>query len=295
MNSLLSGYLYNEITLKITGTMKAANHFLFHFRIQRLWFIIIPLMIFACGKETIETETTPTSGVKKDSTGIPEKIGIFCPINKDAKRDASGKFPSEINKWYQEINGTTQEFKLFAGDSVVRGSDPTDFHARTEAGGNDIPVRFSEGSDWYKIEYTMKIKIPKSTNGERLKETMTISQLFAGCCGPQFRLELNSKGGISYGSRSNGNGVLLSDKDYSDGNTLLKVKMLSNGKFMKLFLNDKQINFTVDGKTGDMIQTEESKKGTANVLYHYRWGLYYNTLMYKDISSTVTNIVSKKM
>jgi hypothetical protein len=257
--------------------------------------VVITLLGYSCKTETPSITDNNQTNVKPDSVGIPDNIGIFCPINKDAKRSTSGKFPSEIDKWYQEIDGKTQIFKLFAGDSVVRGSDPTDFHARTEAGGNNVPVRFSEGSDWYKIEYTMKINIPVSANGERLKETMTISQLFAGCCGPQFRLELNSKGNISYGSRSNGNGVLLSDKDYSNGINALKVKMLSNGKFMKLFLNDKQISFTVDGKTVDMIQTEESKKGTANVLYHYRWGLYYNTPMYKNILSTVTDIVSKKV
>ncbi len=278
--------------------MKALQNLLHHFNRPKTYFPIILCMAFACNKAVDEDKVnpeTPPPVVTQDSTGIPKNIGIFCPINKDAKRDAAGKFPAEISKWYQEIDGKTQIFKLFAGDSVVRGSDPTDFHARTEAGGNNIPVRFSEGSDWYMIQYTMKINVPKSANGDRLKETMTISQLFAGCCGPQFRLELNSRGGISYGSRSNGNGTLLSDKDYSDGNTPLKVKMLSNGKFMKLFLNDKQINFTVDGKMVDMIQTEESKKGTPNVLYHYRWGLYYNTPMYKNISSEVTNIVSKKM
>jgi hypothetical protein len=242
---------------------------------------------------TVVTVNPPV--VKVDSAGIPQNIAIFCPINKDAKRDAVGKFPTEIDKWYQEIGGKTQIFKLFNGDSVVRGSDPTDFHARTEAGGNNIPVRFSEGNDWYMIEYTMTINVPASANGEKLKEPMTISQLFAGCCGPQFRLELNTKGSISYGSRANGNGTLLSDKDYSNGSNPLKVKMLSNGKFFKLFLNDKQISFTVNSKTVDMLQTEESAKGTPNVLYHFRWGLYYNTPMYKDISCTVTNIVNKKM
>jgi hypothetical protein len=260
---------------------------------------VLCLFGYSCKKkETPVDPINPTiivATVKADSTGIPLNIGIFCPINKDAKRDAAGKFPIEIDKWYQEIGGKTQIFKLFKGDSVVRGSDPTDFHARTEAGGNNIPVRFSEGNDWYMVEYTMTMNVPTSANGEKLKESMTISQLFAGCCGPQFRLELNSKGGISYGSRSNGNGTLLSNKDYANGSNSLKVKMLSNGKFFKLFLNDKQISFTTDNKTVDVLQTEESMKGTPNVLYHFRWGLYYNTPMYKDISSTVTNIVSKKM
>ena len=152
------------------------------------------LIAYACEKKSSPIDVNPViivPTVKADSAGIPQNIGIFCPINKDARRDVAGKFPTEIDKWYQEIGGKTQIFKLFAGDSVVRGSDPTDFHARTEAGGNNIPVRFSEGNDWYMIEYTMKINIPKSANGEILKETMTISQLFAGCCGPQFRLELN--------------------------------------------------------------------------------------------------------
>lgn len=253
------------------------------------------VLFCSCQEENIPNDTNNQSVAKDDSSGIPKNIGIFCPINKDAKRDAAGNFPVNIEKWYQEIDGKTQNFRLFKGNSVVRGSDPTDFHARTEAGGNNLPVRFGEGSDWYKIEYSMKINIPKGTNGEILKENMTISQLFAGCCGPQFRLELNTKGGISFGSRSNGNGTLLSDKDYSNGTNSLKIKMLSNGRFLKLFLNDKQIYFTVDGKTVDMLQTEESKNGTPNVLYHFRWGLYYNTPMYKDISCVVTNIVNKKM
>jgi hypothetical protein len=267
----------------------------------KITFVVVSMGLFlffitACVKKVDnESEVVPNISIKNDSLGIPKNIGIFCIINKDAKRDAAGKFPTNIEKWYQEIDGKTQVFNLYKGDSVVRGSDPTDFHARSEAGGNDIPTRFNESNDWYMVSYTMKIKIPVSANGERLKETMTISQLFAGCCGPQFRLEINSKGFISYGSRSNGNGTLLSDKDYSTGDNELKVKMLSNGRFLKLFLNDKQINFTVDGKTVDKLQTEESKKGTTNVLYHYRWGLYYNTPMYKDISNTVTNIVSKKV
>ncbi|MEZ4905279.1 MAG: hypothetical protein R2822_27745 [Spirosomataceae bacterium] len=43
--------------------------------------------------------------LKDDSTGIPQNIGIFCPINKDAQRDATEKFPTNIEKWYQEVGG----------------------------------------------------------------------------------------------------------------------------------------------------------------------------------------------
>jgi hypothetical protein len=66
--------------------------------------------------------------------------------------------------------------------------------------------------------------------------------------------------------------------------------MTSNGKFFRLSLNDKAIKFNVNGTLVDQLQTDESKKGTPNVLYHFRWGLYYNLPMYKDISATVTSI-----
>jgi hypothetical protein len=260
--------------------------------------ILFVLSAFMCSCQAktalITASNAPTT--KVDSNAIPQNLGLFCPIDKQAKRDSlTGKYPANTNKWYQEIDGKTQVFKLFAGDSIVRGFDAKDFHSRCEVGGIGFPVRFKESDDWYMAEYTMKINIPKSANGERLKKTMTISQLFAIVAGPQFRLELTPKGEIGYGSRSNGNKTLLSDKDYSDGTNSLKIKMLSNGKFMKLFLNDKQINFTVDGKEVDMIQIEESKKGTQNVVCQFRWGMYYNLPMYKDISCVVTDIVCKKV
>ena len=232
-----------------------------------------------------------------EGAGVPKNIELFCPINKTAKRDSlSGKYPVNTNKWYQEIDDKTQIFKLFVGDSIPRNFDPKNFHSRCEVGGSGFPLRFKESDDWYMVEYTMTLNIPKSANGERLKKEMTISQLFAvGLSRPQFRLELTPEGAIGYGSRSNGNTVLLSDKDYSDGTNPIKVKMLSNGKFFKLFLNDKQISFTVNGKTVDVLQTEESQKGTPNVVCQFRWGMYYNLPMYKDVTCTVADIVSKKM
>jgi hypothetical protein len=258
--------------------------------------LVLSSIIFSCQAKTALITASNASTAKVDSNGIPQNLGLFCPIDKQAKRDSlTGKYPANTNKWYQEIDGKTQVFKLFAGDSIVRGFDAKDFHSRCEVGGIGFPVRFKESDDWYMAEYTMKINIPKSANGERLKKGMTISQLFATTSGPQFRLELGPKGEIGYGSRSNGNKTLLSDKDYSDGTNPLKVKMLSNGKFFKLFLNDKQINFTVDGKEVDMIQIEESKKGTPNVVCQFRWGMYYNLPMYKDISCTVTDIVCQKV
>jgi hypothetical protein len=257
---------------------------------------VLSAFMTSCQAKTGLITANAISTAKVDSNGIPQNLGLFCPINKEAKRDSlTGKYPANTNKWYQEIDGKTQIFKLFVGDSIPRGYNSKDFHSRCEVGGIGFPVRFKESEDWYMAEYTMTINIPKSANGERLKKTMTISQLFAVGFGPQFRLELTPKGEIGYGSRTNGNTTLLSDKDYSDGTNPLKVKMLSNGKFMKLFLNDKQISFTVDGKTVDMIQIEESKKGTPNVVCQFRWGMYYNLPMYKDLTCIVTDIVSRKV
>lgn len=249
-------------------------------------FTTLSAVVIFCASSVI-----PAKKTLETDKGIPKNIGLFCPINKTATRDDSGKFPENTQKWYEEIAGQTQIFRLFKGDSIVRGFDEKRFHARTEVGGLDIPTRFPESENWYMAEYTILI----NTGKEHMKETMTISQLFAGCCGPQFRLELRKDGTIGYGSRTNGNKLLLGDKDYANGKNPLKVKMISNGRYLLLYLNDKQIKFEVDGKTLDQIQTEESKKGTANVLYHYRWGLYYNKPMYKDISSTVTSITCKKV
>jgi hypothetical protein len=276
--------------------MKKLNFNLSKLHIRGLIFstmVGMALFIFACSDQSsivpIE-EVKTASSHKVAASGIPDEIDIFCPGGR-SDRQSNGEFPSRLDKWYNETNSkTTQAFKLYDGDKIPRGNDPTDLYARSEVGGIGDPIRFSESSTYHGVQYTMKINIPKSSNGERLKETMTIAQLFAGCCGPQFRLEINPQGYISYGSRSNGNGTLLSDKDYSNNSNTLKVKMTSNGKFFRLSLNDKAIKFNVNGTLVDQLQTDESKKGTPNVLYHFRWGLYYNLPMYKDISATVTSI-----
>lgn len=259
--------------------------------------LVLSAFMFSCKVKTALVTASKAPTAKVESNGIPKNLELFCPINKTAKRDSlTGQYPANTNKWYQEIDGKTQVFKLFVDDSIPRNFDPKRFHSRCEVGGNGFPLRFKESDDWYMAEYTMTLNVPKSANGERLKKEMTISQLFiVGLARPQFRLELSPKGEISYGSRSNGDGVLLSDKDYSNGKNPVKVKMLSNGKYFKLYLNDKLIQFTIDGKTTDTLQTDESKKGTPDVVCQFRWGMYYNLPMYKDISCTVTNITCKKV
>jgi hypothetical protein len=230
----------------------------------------------------------------KIKTEIPKDFDLFCPINKNAKRDENGKFPANTEKWYSEIDGQTQMFRLFKGDSIARGFDAKNFHSRTEAGGTGGNLRFKESEVWHSFEATMKINVPANAQNKKLEDRMTISQLFASCCGPQFRLELTQNGSISYGSRSNGNTIILADKDYSNGINKLKVKLVSNGKYLKVFLNDKQIMFKVDGKEVDMLQTEESKKGTKDTFYVFRWGMYSNKPMDRSITSEVTDITSKE-
>ncbi len=227
------------------------------------------------------------------STEIPIDFDLFCPINKNAKRNENGKFPTNTEKWYSEIDGHTQIFRLFKGDSIVRGFDAKNFHSRTEVGGTGGDLRFKESEIWHTFEATMKINIPVNSDNKKLDDRMTIAQLFASCCGPQFRLELTQNGSISYGSRSNGNTIILSDKDYSNGINKLKVKLVSNGKYLKVFLNDNQIMFKVDGKEVDMLQTEETKKGTKETFYVFRWGIYSNKPMDRTITSEVTDITSK--
>ena len=230
----------------------------------------------------------------KIKTEIPKDFDLFCPINKNAKRDENGKFPANTEKWYSEIDGQTQIFRLFKGDSIARGFDAKNFHSRTEVGGTGGDLRFKESEIWHSFEATMKIDVPVNLDNKKLDDRITVAQLFASCCGPQFRLELTQNGSISYGSRSNGNTIILSDKDYSNGINKLKVKLVSNGKYLKVFLNDKQIMFKVDGKEVDMLQTEETKKGTKETFYVFRWGIYSNKPMDRTITNEVTNITSKE-
>jgi hypothetical protein len=115
----------------------------------------------------------------------------------------------------------------------------------------------------------------------KLDITYTIAQLFAGCCGPQLRIEVKTNGRIHVGSRSNGNVLISSDEDWADGQKNFKVKIRTNGKDFEVYFND-DLKFTGT--------TEESINNNVDALYHFRWGVYSNEKMKQNLSNTVTEI-----
>jgi hypothetical protein len=194
--------------------------------------------------------------------GIPSPFNLFTVIDSDVER----KDFSKVAKWYEEEAGK-QVFKLFTGDEF-NGERK---HARTEAGQG---LKWKEGSEWHTFEATMQ---PSA----KLHITYTIAQLFAGCCGPQARIEVKTNGRIHLGSRSNGNFRISTNEDWATGNKSFKIKIRSNGKDFEVYFND-------DLKFSGL--TEESKNGNTDALYHFRWGVYSNEKMMKNLNNTVTQI-----
>ncbi|WP_139956527.1 polysaccharide lyase family 7 protein [Flavicella sediminum] len=194
--------------------------------------------------------------------GIPNPFNLFTVIDDDVERKNFNK----VAKWYEE-EANKQIFKLFDGDEYIGERK----HARTEAGQG---LKWKEGAEWHILEATMK---PSG----KLDETYTIAQLFAGCCGPQLRVEVRTNGRINVGSRANGNSRISTDEDWATGNKSFKIKIRSNGKEMEVYFND-ELKFTGI--------SEESTKGNTAALYHFRWGVYSNNKMIKNLSNTVTNI-----
>lgn len=194
--------------------------------------------------------------------GIPHPFNLFTVIDDDAER----KDFINVAKWYEE-SANKQVFKLFEGDEF-NGERK---HARTEAGQG---LKWKEGAEWHTFEATMK---PSG----KLDETYTIAQLFAGCCGPQLRVEVRTNGRIHVGSRNNGNVIISKDEDWANGQKNFKIKIRSNGKDMEVYFNN-ELKFTGI--------SEESSLGNVNALYHFRWGVYSNNKMTKNLSNTVTNI-----
>lgn len=187
---------------------------------------------------------------------------MFTVVDADVERKDFNK----VAKWYEEEVGK-QVFKLFTGDEFTGERK----HARTEAGQG---LKWKEGEEWHAFEATMQLS-------GKLDITYTIAQLFAGCCGPQLRIEVKKSGRIHVGSRSNGNIRISTDEDWANGEKSFKVKIRSNGKDFEIYFND-ELKFTGI--------TEESKNANKAALYHFRWGVYSNEKMKKNLSNTVTEI-----
>jgi Alginate lyase len=251
--------------------MKSNKSIMYNLKLKSVCFLAsFSLLIFSnsCTKLEQQESISPSSpsSAKVAATGIPNAITLFCPGNTQASRSEF----SGLTRWYTESGGQTQVFKLYNGDAIPRGSDPTDIHARSEVGGGFF---FKEGATWHTFEARMKISKP-------LNESLCIAQLFASTKGPQLMVHLRSNGNLDYGSRSNGNGVIETG-NWADGRTF-KVKIRSNGKNWELYINNSR------KATGI---TEESQLGNNTVDYNFRWGIYYNFPMYTFVTNTVTEIV----
>lgn len=210
-------------------------------------------------KEAPEQETTiPII----PNEGIPSPFNLFTVIDDDVER----KDFNSVSKWYDEAPNK-QIFKLFIGDEF-NGERK---HARTEAGQG---LKWKEGTEWHTFEATMK---PSG----KINETYTIAQIFAGCCGPQLRVEVRTNGRIHVGSTSKGNVRISSDEDWANGVRSFKIKLRSNGKDMEVYFNDELVFTAI---------SEESTLGNKDALYHFRWGVYANNKMIQNLSNTVTNI-----
>lgn len=209
----------------------------------------------------------PECTLDTPASNIPTPFNLFTVIDTDLTRNEFCK----ADKWFDETNGQ-QVFKLFTGDNLADHVPGARVHARTEAGQG---LKFKAGSTWYTFEARMKLS-------NKLDYTYTVAQLFAGCCGPQLRIEVKSNGRIHMGSRSNGNIRISDDTDYANNSRSFKIKIRTNGDKFEVYFNGSK---KFEGRT------EEAKNGNTNALYHFRWGVYSNLVMTENLSNTVTEII----
>ena len=215
----------------------------------------------------LKRATTSLCTLNTPAENIPTPFNLFTVIDTDLNRYEFCK----ASKWFEESNGK-QVFKLFTGDNLADNVPGARVHARTEAGQG---LKFKAGSTWNTFEARMK-------PSKKLDYTYTIAQLFAGCCGPQLRIEVKSNGRIHMGSRGNGNIRISDDQDYANGSRSFKIKIRTNGDQFEVYFN---------GSKKFSGRTEEAKNGNTSALYHFRWGVYSNEVMSEDLSNTVTEII----
>ncbi len=194
--------------------------------------------------------------------GIPE-ITLFTVKGKSTPR----KDFCKLEKWYGESD-YKQVFRLFKGDDMSKHVNGGRKHARTEA---QHGLVFRAGNTWHEFEGTFKIE------GDRPPITITVAQLFAGCCGPVARVEMKHSGRIHVGSTADGNTRISGDSDYFGKS--FKIKIRSNGKRLEVYFNN-QLKYTGNVRYKD-------------ALYHFRWGVYSNEIPIGNFQNTVTNVTRK--
>lgn len=194
--------------------------------------------------------------------GIPE-ITLFTVKGKSTVR----KNFCSVEKWYGESD-YKQVFRLFKGDDMSKHVSGARKHARTEA---QHGLLFKASDNWHEFEGTFKIE------GDRPPITITVAQLFAGCCGPVARVEIKRSGRIHVGSTADGNTRISDDNDYFGKN--FKIKIRSNGRRLEVYFNN-QLKY-------------EGNVRHKDALYHFRWGVYSNEIPVGNFQNTVTNVTRK--
>lgn len=220
----------------------------------------------ACSEENpSDNSGSDQSGECKLDTpakGIPE-ITLFTVKGKSTVRE---NFCS-VEKWYGESD-YKQVFRLFKGDDMSKHVSGGRKHARTEA---QHGLLFKAGSEWREFEGTFKIE------GDRPPITITVAQLFAGCCGPVARVEMRTSGRIHVGSTADGNTRISDDADYFGKSFTIKIR--SNGKNVEVYFNN-------------TLKYQGSVR-YKDALYHFRWGVYSNEIPIGNFQNTVTNVTRK--
>ena len=222
------------------------------------------------------TSEPPAQGctLNKPKPGIPE-ITLFTPFTKSLAR---ADF-CQAKKWYDEQNGQ-QIFSLHKGDDYSKNVEGGRQHARIEA---QHGLRFKPNREqWHEFEANMLIDT-------KPQNTITVAQLFAGCCGPDARVEMRTGGSIHVGSLLDGN------KPLSDGENYIgkpfHIKLRSNGYRVLVYFNGelKYENDTRRTAEGSPVQEPIDK-----ILYHFRWGLYSNDpIIMPVLTNTVTDVMRK--
>lgn len=128
---------------------------------------------------------------------------------------------------------------------------------------------FKAGS-WHEFEAKYKINsVPKGGKGGTSNE-IAIAQVFANDKGPELIIHIHKDGKLDYGSNGN---KIISNKNWIGKEFTLKLR--TNGKDLEGYLNGDRF---FKGKNNDTGKNQE---------HSFRWGLYYNYIMDKDVSSEV--------
>jgi hypothetical protein len=212
-------------------------------------------MLISCNSDE-ELVSSPTVNEQID----PQTEAVSLTVNQD--EDFSDRVSRSRDTW---------SFKLNDGDSRNRTSNPADAIARAEA----FTSPFTGGTHNFDGRFSLNVA--------GLSQSITIAQLFATCdncgakAGPQMRVEVTPSGEIKVGSRSAGS----IGKGLFSSNIRVQITAVLNdgadtGKFTCKINGTTYIN-----------NANFDANGASNLRASFRFGLYYNDPMTKNITSSV--------